>query len=499
MDANIEQEGRTLSPYLTPLGAWAFALGTSIGWGSLVVTSNTYLLQAGPWGSVLGLALGAVIMVIIARNYHYLINCFPDSGGAYTYAKKLFGHDFGFLTAWFLILIYIAMFWANATSLPLFAHYFIGDMFRFGFHYTAFGYEVYLGEALLSIAAIALTALICIRSRKAVMYVMIAFAFLLTAGIIICFIIASGDFTAQSKTIDPVFIPDKNQVAQIILITCISPWAFIGFESISHSAEEYRFTRTKIFRIMLMAIVTAAFLYITVIYLSVMAYPPEYNSWLAYISDLGNLDGIKGLPAFYVAYHYMGNTGITVLMLVLLTLVGTSLIGNIVALSRLLHALAKDSIVRKGLGKITRYGTPGRAIIFIAVISFILPLLGRTAIGWIVDVTTIGATIIYGFISFSTFKIANARGEKTERLTGLAGLIVMIVFGLHLLLSSLFLSRTLEPESFFIFATWGILGLTVFRIILKKTHKTPGANCSRRFAELAFIRRYKSYFSLPSS
>lgn len=37
------QSERKLSRNLSPLAAWAFSIGTSIGWGSLVVTSNTYL------------------------------------------------------------------------------------------------------------------------------------------------------------------------------------------------------------------------------------------------------------------------------------------------------------------------------------------------------------------------------------------------------------------------------------------------------------------------
>ena len=40
-------EGTTqhsLDPYLTRLGIWAFSIGTSIGWGSFIVTCNTYLL-----------------------------------------------------------------------------------------------------------------------------------------------------------------------------------------------------------------------------------------------------------------------------------------------------------------------------------------------------------------------------------------------------------------------------------------------------------------------
>ena len=50
-----------LEPYISPLGAWALALGTSIGWGSLVVTSNAYLSQAGPLGSIAGILIGAAV------------------------------------------------------------------------------------------------------------------------------------------------------------------------------------------------------------------------------------------------------------------------------------------------------------------------------------------------------------------------------------------------------------------------------------------------------
>jgi amino acid transporter len=109
---------RTLKPYLSPYGAWAFALGTSIGWGSLVITSNTYLMQAGPLGSTLGMVLGGVIMMLIAWNYAYMMNCYPEAGGAYAYSREVFGYD------------------------------------------------VYLGEALLSIAALLVTAFFLTKSKK---------------------------------------------------------------------------------------------------------------------------------------------------------------------------------------------------------------------------------------------------------------------------------------------------------------------------------------------
>ena len=70
----MAQDGvKGLKPHMSRFGIWALSLGTSIGWGSLVVTSNSYLLQAGPQGSVIGILIGMAVMLIIARNYSYLI------------------------------------------------------------------------------------------------------------------------------------------------------------------------------------------------------------------------------------------------------------------------------------------------------------------------------------------------------------------------------------------------------------------------------------------
>ena len=66
------QKERQLSRSLSPLGAWAFSIGTSVGWGSLVVTSNTYLAQAGPWGSVIGTLLGVFVMSLLKTGLPYV-------------------------------------------------------------------------------------------------------------------------------------------------------------------------------------------------------------------------------------------------------------------------------------------------------------------------------------------------------------------------------------------------------------------------------------------
>ena len=43
-NANVKR----LSAVVSPAQVWAFSVGTSVGWGALVVPAGTYLAQAGP-------------------------------------------------------------------------------------------------------------------------------------------------------------------------------------------------------------------------------------------------------------------------------------------------------------------------------------------------------------------------------------------------------------------------------------------------------------------
>ena len=234
------QSGDRLRRTITPLQAWALSIGTSIGWGSFVITSNTYLMNAGPVGSALGMIVGALVMLIIAENYYGLMCRYPESGGVYSYVKNVFGHGDGFLVAWFLSLTYLAILWANATSLPLFARYFLGDIFRVGRLYTLFGYDVFLGEALLSTLAMLAFALLIMRRSGLALRINAVLALVFTLGITLCFfgVLLRG---GAKEGFEPRFVPDAGVLQQVARIAFISPWAFIGFENITHAAEEFSF------------------------------------------------------------------------------------------------------------------------------------------------------------------------------------------------------------------------------------------------------------------
>ena len=477
-----------LRPYLSPLAVWALSVGSAIGWGSLVVTSRTYLSQAGPLGSILGLLIGLAIMLMVARHYHFLANRYPGTGGLYNYVKYIFGYDRAFLVAWFMFLVYIAIFWANATSIPLFARYFLRSVFSFGHLYTVFSYEVYLGEALVTLLVIALVALLCMKSKKATARSMEALALLFTAGITVCFVAALAGHGGSGMTMAPAFIPDKSAFRQVVRIAFISPWAFIGFESVSHSAAEYRFNHSNMFRVLVISLTVITALYIFVLLMSISAYPEGCESWLDYIRRLDEFEGIEGLPAFYAANYYLGEAGVYILMASLLALVLTSLIGMLRAASRLCYAVAQDGILHERYTKLSNKQIPVNAILLVALVSLPIPFIGRTAIGWIVDTTTIGSAIIYGFASAAVFKAAKQEGHKWDRLLSGVSLVILGVFLIFLLFPNLFSDHTIEIETYVLMTVWSFLGLLFFNWIIRKDHaRNFGKAIIVWIALLAFI------------
>ena len=452
--------------YLSPVHIWALSFGCAVGWGAFVMPGTTFLPKAGPVGTIIGIIIGAVVMFFIGVNYHYLMNKFPGGGGTLTYTTKTFGYDHGFMSAWFLVLVYIAILWANASALGLISKYLFGSTFQFGFHYVILGYDVYLGEVLLSMVAVYICGICCIRGKKFAFRLQVLFSLMLILGIIICATFVSyrhGNFISPPK---PYFaIGQGTKLVQIFTIVALSPWAFVGFESISNSAASFKFPAKRSLRIMSIALFTAVLSYLMLSQIAAVPVNEKYALWTDYIKDLGNLGGIEGLPTFHVVNTAMGSTGLVILGLAALSGIVTGLIGNFIAASRLMYYMADEGMLPKWFGKLNEERNPRNALAFIMAISLFIPLLGRTAIGWIVDVTTIGATIAYAYTSAAALANAKKDGNRKVEITGIIGIVMSAMFFLFFMMSS---AEAMSTESYLILATWSILGFLWFRLVYEK-------------------------------
>ena len=455
-----------LTRTLSPLSVWALSFGCAVGWGAFVMPGTTFLPIAGPLGTALGIALGAAVLMVIGVNFHYLMNRYPDAGGTMTYTIQTFGYDHGFLSAWFLILVYVAIIWANATALALIGRYLFGGAFQYGFHYQILGYDVYLGEALMSIAAILLSGAACMYHKRLAGWIQTFMAVLLLGGIILCFgAVMLGRQPGAAAVSLPAFAPDGTPPVQILHIIALAPWAFVGFESVSHSTAEFRFPVKKSVWILAAALLTGALAYILLAEMAAAIVPAGYANWRAYIDALGTLTGPEGLPTFFAAHAAMGRAGLAVLGAAVLGAISTGLIGNLTAASRLLYAMAGEGILPAWFGAVSEDGNPRNALAFLTAVSVWIPFLGRTAIGWIVDVNTFCAIIAYGYASAAAWATARREEKRSVQITGIAGLLTALAFFVYFMVFS---AGAMSTESYLILAVWSILGFVFFRYVFSR-------------------------------
>lgn len=461
-EANQQKNQVGLNRYLSPLGAWALAFGCAVGWGAFVMPGNLFLPEAGPLGTVLAMLIGAAIMILIGVNYYYMMQRYPDAGGAFTYTKKELGYDHGFLSAWFLMLTYVSIIWANATALALLGRRLLQGALQFGFHYTVAGYDVYFGEVLLSMAALALMGLVCLGGGKLTERVQIIMAVILFAGVCIGFGAAMSRYGGSLGHFEPAFSPKNSPLAGTLEIIALAPWAFVGFESVSHSAAEFRFPVKKTLSVLVAAVITAALAYIMTTILAASVLPERaYTTWYAYVINLKSMFGMKSLPTFFAVQSLLGESGLLLIGVTVLGAIFTGILGNCVAASRLLYSMAEDRMLPRWFGRLNGNGVPRNAVLFIMALSCLIPFLGRTAVAWIVDVTTIGATIVYGYTCYTAYLCAKRENSLTYKITGLTGMVVAILFSVYLF------DDSLSVESYLMFVLWSVLGSLLFLVLLR--------------------------------
>ncbi len=452
---------------ISPLAAWALAFGSAVGWGAFVMPGRVFLPKAGPLGAVLGIVAGGEIMAVFAWNYHAMANRFPGPGGAYAYAKKAFGIDHGFLCAWFLILTYVAIVWANATALAVVARHTFGEALRFGFSYEIAGYEVCLGDIVVAAVAIAASAACCLRRRVAGR-VQSALAVCLALGVAACFAAVAARHAGGGVPVAPAFAPDGGHpVLQILKIVAMSPWLFIGFESISHSSSEFRFNPGRTFTILATALVASVLAYAMLALLPALL--PAYGAagWPTSLARLAGLSGHPQIATFAAVREALGRAGVAAIGCTMLCAIFTGLIGNTFATSRLLAAMADDGILPSWHSRRNGDGSPSNAVIAIAAVSAVIPFLGRTAIGFIVDVSTVGAAIAYAYTSAAAFRLAGDR-DRLTRLTGLGGVILALAVLILFIVPNYASGAMMATESYLLLVLWCLIGFMFFRSVFRR-------------------------------
>ncbi len=458
-----------LEKKLSPLNVWSLALGCIIGWGAFVMPGNTFLGKAGPLGTAIAMCIAALIMIIIAFNYNFMINKYPVAGGEFTYTQQAFGEKHAFVCSWFLGLSYLAIVPLNATALALIGRNLMNNVFQIGFHYTIAGYDIYLGEIILAVVALLLFAFLSIRGVKFTGVFQTGLVFALVGGVLVFTVAALVNPNVSFANLSPGFYPGNVPLAGILAVVAVAPWAFVGFDTIPQAAEEFKFSTKKTKTLMILSILFGAAVYVVLNTVTAAVLPEEYSSWTAYIDAIPNLNGLISLPTFHAGYQLLGTAGVAFLGIAVLGAILSGIIGFYMATSRLLYSMAKDRVLPAWFGELhEKYKTPAHAIFFVMVISLVAPFFGRTALNWIVDMSSIGAAIGYGYTSLAAYKFAKKEKNKGIMVTGIIGAIMGLVFMVLLLVPIPMFNCSLGKESYVCLISWIVIGVLFYFTAKKK-------------------------------
>ena len=372
---------------------WAIAFGSAIGWGSFVLPVS-WMSQAGPLGVIIGFAIGAAVMSLIGVSSGYLVRAFPVTGGAFTYAYLCFGRNHAFICGWFLVLGYAAIVALNASAMGLMIKFLLPGFVKTGYLYSVAGWDIYAVQVLIVSAVLILFAWLNIRGAGVSGQTQFVFCCLLLAAAILVLIGMIAAPSTSFANLEPLFKPGIGTWSAIAAIVAISPWAYVGFDTVPQTAEEFDFPASKATTLILGALAVAAAHYSVMIVATGLAMP-----W----TDLAARHDLWGTG--FAVENVLGYGGLALLVLALCMGIFTGLNGFYISTSRLMFAMSRAKALPPAFARLhDTHKTPYNGIVFVCFICLFSPWFGRSVLLWVVNMSAVGVSIAYLYYSLVAYR-----------------------------------------------------------------------------------------------
>lgn len=455
-EKNTHTEEVQFEKALSPLSIWGLAVGAMIGWGCFVLPGNSFLPLGGPIGATIGLVVGALMIILISFSYSYLISKFPVAGGEFVYAYAAFGKTHAFLCGWFIAIAYWALIPMNGTAVGLIGRYLLPGPLQRHVLYSIAGWDVYDGEILVSILAIVIVGLINMRGVKAAGWFQTAVAL----GLVGAILLVTAGVMLQSPNVDdlkPFYPTGGNPLQSIFAIAAMAPWAFVGFDCIPQASEEYAFSNKKTKLLLVSSISIACLMYALMNMVTAIVFP-----WEEFLAT-------KPFWATGVAIEYViGKIGLLFLGIAMLCGIVSGLNAFYLAGSRLLYSMSLADALPGAFRKLDPvYKVPRFGIIFMMVLAVIAPFFGREVLGWLVDMTSVGAAMGFTYTTAAACRLSYREGNKKQCVLSAIG-VAFALFFLSLLLLP-FTPGTLSKPAWICLLLWVALG-TIFWLLKRKKY-----------------------------
>ena len=409
-------------------------------------------------GVIPAFVVAALICAVAGYAYAELSSSIPASGSAYAYIYTALGELPGWLVAWALVLEYavgaiaVSIGWRN-NFLALLNQFHDSDpttdvfsndsawfggatKLWYGLTHSPFEHVTLDDGTVLdgiinvpSILIVALVTLLLVRGTKesarvTLVLVLVKVAILLLAivGGFLAFDAANFDDpfpgpTAEFPDLEDVGAGFSSMAGAIIATAAIMFFAYIGFDSVSTTAEETKNPKKDMPRGILGSLGITTVLYVLAAFALVGA-----SNWTQYTGDSVEATNARGEPFGYVfeknGFLEVGGVALGALLIRIGALVGTTSVLLVLILGgvRVFFNMARDGLLPNWLSRVSKRGAPAAGTLFYG--GFTVVFAGLLTLGRAIDLVNIGTLFAFLMVVLATwlFRIRRPDIERPFRM-----------------------------------------------------------------------------------
>jgi basic amino acid/polyamine antiporter, APA family len=387
------------------MGTIGVGVGAIVG-GGILALAGVAFATTGP-GAIIAFALNGLIALITALSFAELSTTFPESGGTYTFAKKVVSVEVAFAVGWVIWFASIVAAVLYAIGFASFVVILIDNLWNWLIGPSP---PWITGGAMVTVFALSATSFYAYGLiRKGVsggqwanIGKVLVFAVLVVGGYIAFNRQPSGEMIGRLEPFLPYGILGLIQAMGYTFI------ALQGFDLIAAIGGEVREPEKTIPRAMLVSLLIALAIYLPLLFFITTVGIKSGQSILTLSSE--NPEAIVAIAA----QNYLGRFGYWLVIFAGIFSMLSALYANLLASSRFAFTMARDRTLPQTLGALNAtYGTPLPAIITTTVITAAIVII-------IPNVAVAGAAASLVFlISFAVAHwisiVARRRGDPTQR------------------------------------------------------------------------------------
>ncbi len=447
----MEKNSNLLSKMLGRTDLIALGFGTMVGW-SWIMMGAAWVNEAGMLGAVTAFIIGGAIIMMIGLAYSELTAALPLAGGEFVFAYRAMGQKTAWIVGWIMSMAYMGVAAWEGIALATALNYMF-PLPSVGPLWEVAGYQVYMSWSLVGmLGAVIITLLNFFGLKPAALFQVMASAALL---IVVLFILFGGIVFGSKYNIGEMFSSYEGFSYVFLMV----PAMLIGFDVITQSSEEMNIEPRYIGKTVLVCIIMSIIWYLILIVGVSFAAPLE-------IRESGTIP-----VADVVAYMCNGELFSLIIIAGGVFGILTSWNGFFIGATRLIFAIGRAGMLPAVFGRLhKKYKTPYAAIFLVGAICTASPLLGRNALVWFMDTSSLCSLITYVFVavSFTLLKknepnLPRPYNVKGGIKTGIAITVIITVYLALYIKSNVSISGA-SPE-FIITLLWILAGFVMVTLL----------------------------------